>query len=144
MHFEYEIRVPGSANTTEDGWAKPSKSGSMPWDSTAHSLGRHLLALWLEEATGEHAGLPALVEVRGEDGSAADIIDPSPVSEAVAALEQAIETKQAADIAAAIAGDALAEAMRDVVTFDRRSKNNVAHRVRSVMSRPTALGLLKG
>ncbi|WP_158920325.1 hypothetical protein [Streptomyces sp. NBRC 109706] len=144
MDYRYEIRVPTIANA-ETGWEKPVQSGSETWTASAHSFGRHVLNGWLTKAEERYAGHPAVVEVWGEDppGAYAVVTDPGPVAESVKELERAIEAKQIADLAADMATDTLAEAMQDARRFDDLSANKVALLVRHVMSRPTALKLLR-
>jgi len=145
MQHQFEIRVPAIANATEGGWAEPAHSGSLEWAGTVRDAGRRLLSEWLERAEGDHAGLPAVVEVSREDGVTARIDDPTPVpNDVVAALEVAMEASAAADIASDRLRDELAEAMRDARQFGGLSSNNIAHRVRGNMSRPPALKILKG
>ncbi|WP_327292411.1 hypothetical protein [Streptomyces sp. NBC_01198] len=144
MDFEYALRVPALANG-EDGWEKPAKTETVrDWAGTAHDLGRLTLKKWRDSATGWYAGLPAIVEVHSEHGHHAVIDDPTPASGPTHALEVAIEEKQVADLASDIATQTLEGAMRDAHEFDGLSKNNIAHRARFVVSRPTALGLMKG
>jgi hypothetical protein len=143
VQFEYEIQVPVIADLNNS-WNSPESRGQIEWDGTAHSLARHLLAKWHENVMGEAAGLPAVIEVQGEQpGRFAKLDDPSAVSQSVEALEAAIEAKQVADVAADIAADELVAAMRDAVTFGGESKNTVAKRVSGLMSRPTALKHLR-
>lgn len=143
MHFEYEIQVPAIADANSS-WSHPESSGSIDWDGTAHSLARHLLTRWHSNVIGEAKGLRAVITVRGEEpGRLVELDDPSPVSEAVEALEAAIEAKAIADVAADIASQELAAAMCDAITFGDVSKNYVAKRVANFMSRPTALNVLK-
>jgi hypothetical protein len=143
MHFDYEIQVPAIADANSS-WSHPESKGSIEWDGTAHSLARHLLTHWHQNVIGEAQGLPALIEVQGEEpGRFARLDDPAPVPEAVEALEAAIEAKQVADVAADIAAQELAEAMRDAVTYANSSKNYVSARVAGLMSRPTALKILR-
>ncbi|MET9140580.1 hypothetical protein [Streptomyces parvulus] len=143
MRFDYEIQVPAIADA-KSSWSHPESRGSIEWDGTAHSLARHLLTRWHQNVLGEAQGLPALIEVQGDEaGRFARLDDPAPVSEAVEALEAAIEAKQVADVAADIAAQELEDAMRGAVTWDGVSKNYVASRVASLMSRPTALKVLK-
>src|SRR4051794_37636901 len=129
MRFRFEIQVPAVANA-EQSWDKPASSGYEEWDGTAHALGRRLLHHWLETAEDTYEGLPAIVEVWGEEpesiwGAHAIIRDPSPVTPAIKSLEEAIEAKQVADFAADRLGDELADAMRDVQKFDGRSANSI-------------------
>lgn len=143
MHFEYEIQVPAIADANRS-WASPESSGHIDWDGSAHALARHLLTKWHDNVVGEAAGLPALITVRGEEpGRIVELDDPAPVAEAIEALEAAIEAKQVADVAADIAAQELDEAMRSAITFGDASKNYVSQRVRGIMSRPTALKVLK-
>jgi hypothetical protein len=143
VQFEYEIQVPVIADLNNS-WSSPESRGQIEWDGTAHSLARHLLTKWHENVMGEAAGLPAVIEVQGEQpGRFAKLDDPSAVSQSVEALEAAIEAKQVADVAADIAADELVAAMRDAVTFGGESKNTVAKRVSGLMSRPTALKHLR-
>lgn len=143
MHFDYEIQVPAIADANSS-WSHPESSGNIDWDGTAHSLARHLLTRWHQNVLGEAQGLPALIEVQGEQpGRFARLDDPTPVSEAVEALEAAIETKQVADVVADIAAQELEDAMRGAVEWGGVSKNYTASRVAGLMSRPTALKALK-
>lgn len=141
--FEYELRVPALADG-EDGWQEPAKSDTVTdWPGTAHDLGRHLLADWEDECPERYQGHAAFVEVHSDQGAYAKIEDSSPATESVLALEAALEAKQIADHQADRAQDALVEAMQDANRFGSLSKNNIAERVKSVMSRPTALDLMK-
>ncbi|MEZ3180820.1 hypothetical protein KYY02_19630 [Streptomyces pimonensis] len=143
MQFEYRIHVPVIADLN-DSWNHPESQGRIEWNGTAHSLARHLLAKWHQNVMGEAAGLPAAIEVFGEQpGRFAKLDDPSPVSESVEVLEAAIEAKQVADVAVDIAAAELVAAMRDAATFGGESKNSVAKRVNGLMSRPTALKHLR-
>jgi len=143
MHFDYEIQVPEIADANNS-WSHPESKGSIEWDGTAHSLARHLLTLWHQNVVGEAQGLAAVISVQGEEpGRFTQLDDPAPVSEAVEALEAAIEVKQVADVAADIAAQELDEAMRDAVIYGGVSKNYVSARVTGIMSRPTALKILK-
>lgn len=141
--FEYELRVPALADGP-DGWEKPAKADTVTdWSGTAHDLGRDVLRTWEDECPERYQGYPAVVEVHSEEGAFATVKDSTRASEHVRALEAALEKKQALDHQADRAEDELAEAMRDANRFGGLSKNNVAERVKAVMSRPTALDLMK-
>jgi hypothetical protein len=142
MKFEWEIRVPAVANATGD-WNTPADSGEIEWAGTAHGIGRGLLAIWQEEAEGPYSGEPAVIQVRSDEGITVTIDSTADVTETIAVLEAAIERKQAADIASDRARDELADAMEMVREFDGLSKNNIAHMARHVVSRPTALKMMK-
>ncbi|MFE2104322.1 hypothetical protein ACFXAF_00350 [Kitasatospora sp. NPDC059463] len=143
LDFSYELRVPGAANAGE-GWETPAASEhGVNWEGTVHDLGRLVLAVWQRDCPKRYRGLPAYVEVRNNLGAYAEINDPTPASEPLAALEAAIEASQMADLASDMRRQELMDVMRDVQKFSSYSRNNIAHRVRGVMSRPTALKVLK-
>ncbi|MFJ1932635.1 hypothetical protein ACIOGZ_08145 [Kitasatospora sp. NPDC088160] len=144
LEFSYELRVPAAANAGE-GWEKPASSEEgLKWDGTVHDLGRTVLAVWQRECPKRYRGLPAYVEVRNNLGACAEIDDPTPAGELVAALEVAIEASQMADLASDMRRQELTDLMRDCRKWGGYSKNNIAHRVRKVMSRPTALKAMPG
>ncbi|MFF9644743.1 hypothetical protein [Kitasatospora aureofaciens] len=143
LEFSYELRVPAAANAGE-GWEKPAASEEgVKWDGTVHDLGRTVLAVWQQDCPKRYRGLPAYVEARNNLGAYAEIDDPTPASEMVADLEVAIEASQMADLASDMRRQELMDVMRDLNKFSGYSRNNIAHRVRKVMSRPTALNVLK-
>ncbi|MFK0099224.1 hypothetical protein [Streptomyces sp. NPDC091040] len=140
--FTYELRVPAAANAHE-GWAEPARKGEMTtWAGTAHDLGRLVLKRWYEEAEEKYRGLPAYVEVHGEDGRHAEINDSTPATGPTLALECAIEDAQAADFAHDVKRQELAEAMRDAREFDGLSDRNIEHRVRFVLNPNEARSIL--
>ncbi|MGW2539668.1 hypothetical protein ACWC5I_02035 [Kitasatospora sp. NPDC001574] len=143
LEFSYELRVPAAANAGE-GWGTPAASEEgVKWDGTVHDLGRTVLTVWQQDCPKRYCGLPAYVEARNNLGAYAEIDDPTPADELVAALEAAIEASQMADLASDMRRQELTDTMRDVRKFSGYSRNNIAHRVRKVMSRPTALKVLK-
>ncbi|MER6314609.1 hypothetical protein ABT237_12680 [Streptomyces sp. NPDC001581] len=143
LEYSYELRVPGAANAGE-GWEKPAASAEgVNWDGTVHDLARSILAVWQLDCPKRYRGLPAYVEARNGLGAYAEINDPTPADEMVAALEVAIEASQMADVASDMRRQELMDTMRDVSKFSSLSRNNIAHRCRGVMSRPTALKVLK-
>ncbi|MFF3017102.1 hypothetical protein [Streptomyces sp. NPDC057939] len=143
LEFSYELRVPAAANAGE-GWEKPAASADgVDWDGTVHDLARFVLAVWQVDCPKRYRGLPAYVEARNNLGAYAEITDLTPADELVAALEVAIEASQMADVASDRRRQELEDAMRDVRKFSSYSRNNIAHRVRGVMSRPTALKVMK-
>ncbi|MGW3336193.1 hypothetical protein ACWDCL_01765 [Streptomyces sp. NPDC001009] len=140
--FTYELRVPAAANGGE-GWSAPTHKGEMTtWGGTAHDLGRLVLKRWQETCEEKYRGLPAVVEVRSEDGRHAEVGDTTPAQGPTGALECAIEEAQVADFAHDVKRQELAEAMRDAQRWDLLSVRNIEHRTRFVLGPGEAAKLL--
>lgn len=152
MNLTYEIIVPAVADSTPDGWSKPAArgearwSGEGQWRDTAHDFGRYILRNW-EDGPGleePFSGQSAYVEVVEEDGIILAVAKSAPVPDVVAALERFAENLARLEVAAAHMANELHDQMRYVKRDKLMSSNAIAASVAPVMSRPTALKILRG